>query len=245
MRLPAKAFSALETFLAIRVPLAGLPRLVWLRSAPGFTLAARWNSSRRAPPLIDARPWAGAIIYDAAFGRPLDYYTGLVFETPPLGAARALVGGGRYDRLLTMLGAVARFQVSAFRSGSTGLSNSRERRNDHHLGAPFERPSQGTGARRVGMAGLSVDSADRSAQLPGAAKAEEPSRYLFPSASEIARELGYGSVDLGVTGEDLIRETLSSADERVEIEAASALAMRTLWLPCPRSGTTLTHGRSR
>ncbi|UGY10804.1 ATP phosphoribosyltransferase [Phyllobacterium pellucidum] len=42
---------------------------------------------------------------------------------------------------------------------------------------------------------------------------------LFLSASEIARELGYGSVDLGVTGEDLIRETLASADERVRVEA--------------------------
>mgnify|MGYP000892125298 FL=1 len=42
---------------------------------------------------------------------------------------------------------------------------------------------------------------------------------LFLSASEIARELGYGSVDLGVTGEDLVRETLAHADERVSIEA--------------------------
>ncbi|RBO98523.1 ATP phosphoribosyltransferase [Pseudochrobactrum asaccharolyticum] len=41
---------------------------------------------------------------------------------------------------------------------------------------------------------------------------------LFLSASEIARELGYGSVDLGVTGEDLIRETLAQADEKVQIE---------------------------
>lgn len=42
---------------------------------------------------------------------------------------------------------------------------------------------------------------------------------LFLSASEIARELGYGTVDLGVTGEDLIRETLAHADEKVQIEA--------------------------
>lgn len=41
---------------------------------------------------------------------------------------------------------------------------------------------------------------------------------LFLSASEIARELGYGSVDIGVTGEDLIRETLARADEKVQIE---------------------------
>jgi ATP phosphoribosyltransferase len=39
----------------------------------------------------------------------------------------------------------------------------------------------------------------------------------FLSASEIARELGAGTVDLGVTGEDLVRESLPRADERVEV----------------------------
>jgi ATP phosphoribosyltransferase len=41
----------------------------------------------------------------------------------------------------------------------------------------------------------------------------------FLSASEIARELGAGAVDFGVTGEDLVRESLARADERVEIAA--------------------------
>ena len=49
---------------------------------------------------------ADAVRYDAAFGRPLDYYTGLVFEIAASGASpRVLAGGGRYDRLLTLLGA--------------------------------------------------------------------------------------------------------------------------------------------
>lgn len=46
------------------------------------------------------------ITYNAAFGRPLDYYTGLVYE---IGVADRngppVVGGGRYDHLLTLLGA--------------------------------------------------------------------------------------------------------------------------------------------
>jgi ATP phosphoribosyltransferase len=42
---------------------------------------------------------------------------------------------------------------------------------------------------------------------------------LFLSAAEIASELGSGGVDLGITGEDLIRETLEDADRRVEIAA--------------------------
>jgi ATP phosphoribosyltransferase len=41
----------------------------------------------------------------------------------------------------------------------------------------------------------------------------------FLSASEIASELGQGTVDLGVTGEDLLRETLADWESRAEIVA--------------------------
>ena len=41
----------------------------------------------------------------------------------------------------------------------------------------------------------------------------------FMSASEIARELGNGGVDMGVTGEDLMRESIPRVDERVEFVA--------------------------
>ncbi len=41
----------------------------------------------------------------------------------------------------------------------------------------------------------------------------------FLSASEIARELGQGSVDLGVTGEDLVQETIPDWEKRVAIGA--------------------------
>lgn len=41
----------------------------------------------------------------------------------------------------------------------------------------------------------------------------------FLSASEIAGELGQGGVDCGVTGEDLVRETLADWDSRVDIAA--------------------------
>ena len=40
---------------------------------------------------------------------------------------------------------------------------------------------------------------------------------LFVSASEIARQLKSGSVHLGITGEDLIREEIIGADERVDL----------------------------
>lgn len=55
-----------------------------------------------------------ALRYRAAFGRPIDYYTGLVFEVRVPGAADPLVGGGRYDRLLTFLGATAPIPAVGF-----------------------------------------------------------------------------------------------------------------------------------
>jgi ATP phosphoribosyltransferase regulatory subunit len=46
--------------------------------------------------------------FSAGFARNLDYYTGFVFEAfDEKGDARPVVGGGRYDRLMTTLGASA------------------------------------------------------------------------------------------------------------------------------------------
>jgi ATP phosphoribosyltransferase len=42
---------------------------------------------------------------------------------------------------------------------------------------------------------------------------------VFLSASEIAGEIGAGAVDLGVTGEDLVRETLADWESRAEVVA--------------------------
>jgi ATP phosphoribosyltransferase regulatory subunit len=107
VRLPTEALGALETFLAIRVPLdRAAETLQNFAGSAGLSLdAALRNFSARAEAIAGHGLATGEIVYDAAFGRPLDYYTGLVFEITVAGAPRPLVGGGRYDRLLTLLGA--------------------------------------------------------------------------------------------------------------------------------------------
>lgn len=45
------------------------------------------------------------VFFSARFGRNLDYYTGAVFEIRRKTDQRVVVGGGRYDRLLKLLGA--------------------------------------------------------------------------------------------------------------------------------------------
>ena len=65
----------------------------------GLSLA-RENRTFRGLPL-DGATFAGV------FGRQLEYYTGFVFQieaADPGGAALAIAGGGRYDRLLSDIG---------------------------------------------------------------------------------------------------------------------------------------------
>ncbi len=107
VRLSDEALAALETFLSIRVPLAdAAARLeAFARSASISLGPALTRFSARAEKIGAHGLDLTTLAYDAGFGRPLDYYTGLVFEISLPGAARPLVGGGRYDRLLTLLGA--------------------------------------------------------------------------------------------------------------------------------------------
>ncbi len=107
VRLSDEAFAALKTFLAIKVPLAqAADRLDGFARDAGISLgAALGRFTQRAGRIAAHGLSLDAVAYDAGFGRPLDYYTGLVFEMRLPGTARPLAGGGRYDRLLTLLGA--------------------------------------------------------------------------------------------------------------------------------------------
>lgn len=69
---------------------------------------------------------------------------------------------------------------------------------------------------RAGMKIIAVGN-DRSYR--GRVEGWDDVEIAFLSASEISREIGNGTVDFGVTGEDLIREGLAEADKRVEIAA--------------------------
>ncbi|MER2633975.1 MAG: ATP phosphoribosyltransferase regulatory subunit, partial [Rhizobiaceae bacterium] len=106
-RLSPEAFAALERFLAIDVPLgrAAAELEAFARDARLSLGGALDRFAARAEAILADGLDAADIRYDAAFGRPLDYYTGIVFEISAPGAERPLVGGGRYDRLLTLLGA--------------------------------------------------------------------------------------------------------------------------------------------
>lgn len=119
--LPAATHEALTNFLSIsgdpRQAIAEIRSLITQSRLSGAISAADEDSPLRAAIIaferrLDLIAERGldpdTMRFHASFGRRLDYYTGLVFELSPKGAAASanpIVGGGRYDDLLATLGA--------------------------------------------------------------------------------------------------------------------------------------------
>lgn len=105
-RLDDAAILVLKEFLSLSVPLSeASSALAGFADAAGLKLPeAQKRFDARVTALVAAGVDPASITYRAAFGRPLDYYTGLVFEVSGADAS-VLAGGGRFDRLLTLLGA--------------------------------------------------------------------------------------------------------------------------------------------
>ncbi len=86
-------------------------------------------------------------------------------------------------------------------------------------------------------AGLKIVAVGNDRSYRGRVEGLDDVEIAFLSASEISREIGSGSIDFGVTGEDLIREGLSEADARVEFcarlgfgHADVVVAVPEIWL---------------
>ena len=107
MRLSAEAFAALETFLAIEVPLdRAAAALEAFASSAGLSLgAALANFSARVEAIAAqaCRPTPSATTPPSAARSTITPASSSRF--PPATARGRLAGGGRYDRLLTLLGA--------------------------------------------------------------------------------------------------------------------------------------------
>ena len=83
------------------------PGLDRVRSAHGHlpAVASRLDALERYRENLEARGLGGFLSFDLRIVRGLAYYTGIVFELfDRKGELRAICGGGRYDRLLELVG---------------------------------------------------------------------------------------------------------------------------------------------
>jgi ATP phosphoribosyltransferase len=87
------------------------------------------------------------------------------------------------------------------------------------IAAPSKGRLQENAAGFFARAGLEMTQGRGARDYRGTLSGVENADVAFLSASEITERLASGEVHLGVTGEDLIRETIADADRRVELLA--------------------------
>jgi len=101
--------STIKAYLAINdSPHQSLEKIRAVANAADVDLSAALGAFERRLDLFRQRKInLDKAVFSAEFGRNLEYYTGFVFqlEMPGQGIAGQLVGGGRYDNLLSGLGA--------------------------------------------------------------------------------------------------------------------------------------------
>ncbi|MBL0370577.1 ATP phosphoribosyltransferase regulatory subunit [Rhizobium sp. KVB221] len=112
---PAK-LEVLKEFLSLSVSLKYAPDVfaTFARSAGLKLDGAVDRFDARVAALTGIGVDLSTVTWRAAFGRPLDYYTGLVFEITVREDHRVLAGGGRFDRMMTLLGAAEEIPAVGF-----------------------------------------------------------------------------------------------------------------------------------
>jgi ATP phosphoribosyltransferase regulatory subunit len=115
--LPRDALDLIKRFLAIAGdPDDAVARLRALADDANLDITAAIDQFESRVRLIEARGIkAGRMRFSTSFGRGLDYYTGFEFELHGKGnGVEPLVAGGRYDGLMTQLGARAPIPAVGF-----------------------------------------------------------------------------------------------------------------------------------
>ncbi len=156
--------------------------------------------------------------FSTSFGRGLDYYTGFEFELHAKGNGTEPLGGGR---TLRRTDDPARRQRADPRGRVLDLGRSPDTGWERAMTAPFVLavPSKGRLQENAEgfftRAGLALAKPRGARDYRGTIAGLDNVEIAYLSASEIAAQLARGAVHLGVTGEDLVRESIPDAASRV------------------------------
>lgn len=107
-RLSPSGAAAIESFLGLRTSAKAAPAAIRrLADAAGIDIASALAAfAERLDLLASTGVDLARLEFAAQFGRNMEYYSGFVFELRAPSQAQPVAGGGRYDGLLSSLGAV-------------------------------------------------------------------------------------------------------------------------------------------
>ena len=109
------------------------------------------------------------------------------------------------------------------------------------LAVPSKGRLQDNAATFFGRAGLVLQQGRGARDYRGVLAGVSDVEVAFVSASEIVAQLASGAAHLGVTGEDLIRETLAEADKHLELLTPLAFGYANVVVAVPQAWIDVRH----
>ena len=105
--LPREVATVIDYYLAVSAPpKEAAERIAMIAKGAGIDLGPALSANtRRFERLAKSGVALGQATFATEFGRSLEYYSGLVFQIEVADLDEAIGGGGRYDGLLSYLGA--------------------------------------------------------------------------------------------------------------------------------------------
>ena len=151
------------------------------------------------------------INFVANFGRDVEYYTGIVFEV--FSGTKEIASGGRYDDLLKSLGAKKNIPAVG------AAINLKKYMNDLiTIGLPSKGRLKEKSLSFFNDSGLKIIQSEKERNYFGTIENNPNIKIIFLHAKEIIQRLGDGTLDIGVSGLDLLKESDKNLQGKINIQ---------------------------
>ena len=147
----------------------------------------------------------------ANFGRDVEYYTGIVFEV--FSGKKEIARGGRYDDLLKSLGAKKNIPAVG-----AAINLKKYMKDLITVGLPSKGRLKDKAISFFNDKGLKILQSNRERNYFGTIEDKPNIKIIFLHAKEIIQRLGDGTLDIGVSGLDLLKESDKNLQNKINIQ---------------------------
>ena len=145
------------------------------------------------------------------FGRDVEYYTGIVFEI--FSGKREIARGGRYDDLLKSLGAKKNIPAVG-----AAINLKKYMKDLITIGLPSKGRLKDKAISFFNDRGLKILQSEKERNYFGSIENNPNVKIIFLHAKEIIQRLGDGTLDIGISGLDLLKESDKNLQGKIDVQ---------------------------
>ena len=157
------------------------------------------------------------IIFSTNFGRDIEYYTGMVFEILTSKNKQEIARGGRYDDLLKSLGSKQNISAVGAAINLNNLPRTTWWKKIVTIGLPSKGRLRESALNLLEKNNLKLISKGGDRDYFASLNNLPNAKVIYLHAREIIERLGDGTLDIGISGLDLLYESAINLQKRIKV----------------------------